>query len=200
MKHLKFLLVPLFVFLIFSCSSDDDSSEKDDIQQLVENFVTPDLISTLEELGFTFRDGVENPNISGTFLYSTHVLESTTLGNDAMPGTQFADNIFTFSNLNPEARTFTFLATDGVGSSFGNVTDTFYSGVGNNFSAYAKLSITSGEATAIFLYAISGTITDEGITNAEDAVVMLDNMGNDVFIANSEGRLLIDQDGLAARQ
>jgi hypothetical protein len=206
MKPLKFILSALLVFTFFACSSDDDSSPKmeEDVQQLVENFVTPELIATLQELGFTFRDGLDSPDLSGLYLFENHALEASNIPDDVAQGTLFSPNTFGFSNLNANTRTFSFTGVDGTGSSFGDVTDTFFSGSGNNFSAYVKLSVTTGinGSNAIILLAISGTITDEGIVNAEDALIMLDDNGdeNEVLIENGDGRLLIDVDGIAERQ
>ncbi|WP_033960605.1 hypothetical protein [Psychroserpens jangbogonensis] len=204
MKHLKFIFLSLLIISTISCSKDDDSSEddEDDIQQLVENFVTPDLIATLVELGYTFRDGNDTPNISGNFLYTPHAFKSSNIPGDLFEiGYLFSDNTYEFSNLNPENRTFTFSNTNNAGSDFGDVTDTFYSGNGNEFSAYIKLSTTIDDNTAIILYAISGIITEDGISEAEDAVIMLDNMGNPsgYYIENGKGRLSIDDDGSAMR-
>lgn len=203
MKHLKFIALALLLMTSFACNKDDSNDDQeDDIRQLVENFVTPDLIETLRQLGYTFRDGNEQPDISGTFFYSRHLLKATNIEGDPAIGTEFSSNTFTFSNLNGDNRTFTFNGTDGTGSSFGNVTDTFYSGTGNNFSAYVKFSVTSDDETVIILLAVSGTVTEDGIENAEDAIIMLDNMGNptDSWIENGKGRLFEDQDGTASRQ
>ncbi len=201
MKHLKILSLALILTTTFSCNKDDSDDQQEDIDQLVENFVTPNLIASLQQLGFNFNDGDEQPDISGTFQYSTHIMQATNVENDAAIGTAFATNTFTFSNLNPENRTFSFSGMDSSGSSFGNATDTFYSGTGNDFSAYVKFTVTSGSETAIALLAVSGTISEDGILNAQDAVLMLDNMGNPTgsFIENGKGRLFEDGDGTAER-
>ncbi len=114
----------------------------------------------------------------------------------------FFTTTFSFSNLNPENRTFSFSGTENRVASYPNVTDTFNSGVGNNFSAYVKFTVTNDAETAIVLLAVSGTITENAIENAEDAIIMLDNMGNpnDTFIENGFGRLFVDVDGTAYRQ
>jgi len=45
-------------------------------------------------------------------------------------------------------------------------------------------------------------VTENGIENAEDAIIMLDNNGNPngTFIENGKGRLFEDGDGNAERQ
>ncbi|MEZ4856165.1 MAG: hypothetical protein R2812_06800 [Gelidibacter sp.] len=201
MKHLKFIMIAIFIATTASCSKDDSDKQPKDINQLVENFVTPSLKTSLEQLGFNFNDGVDQPDISGTFFYSTHVLQATNIEDDDPIGTEFVTSTFTFSNLNPENRTFSFSGMDGGGASFGNATDTFYSGTGNKFSAYVKFTVTSDGETAIALLAISGTISESGILDAQDAILMLDNMGNPTnsFIENGKGRLFIDGDGTAER-
>ncbi len=207
MKSFKILLLSLILVTSFACDKDDDSNtdldDGDDIQQLVENFVTPDLIATLKQLGFTFRDGKEQPDISGAFKFKVHKLKATNIEGDFAVGTNFFTTTLMFSDLNGENRTFGFSGTEGDVSSYNNVVATFYSGTGNNFSAYAKFTVTNGEnESAIALLAISGTITENGIENAEDAIIMLDNKGNptDSFIENGTGRLFVDEDGTAMRQ
>src|SRR5690606_26989330 len=136
MKHLKLIVIAILLLTTFSCNKDDDSGqEEENIRELVENFVTADLISNLQQLVYTFRDGNEQPDISGTFHYSTHILKASNIEDDSPVGSAFATSTFTFSNLNPENRSFDFVGIDSTGSNFGNVTDTFYSGTGSNFSA-----------------------------------------------------------------
>ena len=203
MKHLKIIMIAVIISsFTFSCSNDDSNESEEDIQQLVKNFVTPNLIASLQQLGYNFNDGNDQPDISGTFYYSKHRLVASNVENDSPAGTEFTTSTFTFSNLNPTKRTFSFTGTDGLGSSFGDVTDTFYSGTGNDFSAYVKYSVTTGGKTAIILLAVSGTITENGIKNAQDAVLMLDNKGNPggTYIPNGKGRLFADEDGTAVRQ
>ena len=206
MKSLKIFCLSLVFLTSFSCDKDDDSApglgENEDIQQLVENFVTPHLIATLRQLGFTFRDGNEQPDISGSFAFDVHKLKATNIEDDFTVGTNFFTTTLTFSNLNPGNRTFAFSGTEGNTGSYNGVTDTFYSGTGNNFSAYVKFTVTNGDAIAIALLAVSGTVTENGIENAEDAIIMLDNKGNpdDIFIENGTGRLFVDEDGTASRQ
>ena len=203
MKHLKIISLAFIVLSTsFSCSKDDSNEPEEDIQQLVKNFVTPNLIASLKQLGYNFNDGNEQPDISGTFYYSKHILVASNVEDDSAAGTEFTTSTFTFSNLNPQKRTFSFTGTDGSGSSFGDVTDTFYSGKGKDFSAYVKFSVTTKGETVIILLAVSGTISEKGITNAQDAVLMLDNKGNPsgAYIPNGKGRLFKDEDGTAVRQ
>ncbi len=201
MKTLKLCIVCLLLISFYSCSKDDDSSnEKETIQQQVENFVTPDLIQTLEELGYNFNDGEDSPNIEGVFLYSTVVLEASNIPNDSPIGSSFFNLEVDFSELNPEQRQFTLRTTEGTSSQSEAVTNTFYSGNGNSFSAYAKLGITVEGGTATILYAFSGTITENGISNAQEALIMLDDNNVSGLIENGQGRLFRDEDGTAERQ
>jgi len=104
MKTLKLLVICLLFISVYSCSKDDDSSEEDIMQQ-VENFVTPDLIETLEQLGYNFNDGEDSPDIEGQFYYSTVVLQSTNIEGDSPVGSVFNDLEVNFSNLNPVCKT-----------------------------------------------------------------------------------------------
>lgn len=204
MKSLKLLISIAFICLtLFACSKDDDSNdqnEDENIQQLVENFLTTDTKNSLAQLGFIFRDGDDQPDISGEFLYQIMTLSASNVPDDYPIGTTFFPTTVEFSNLNPQNRTFSFSGND-TESTFGNPTATFYSGIGNNFSAYVKHYAYEGDSTILVLDAFSGTITPEGIINAQVASLMIDNGGNSVdYIENNEGRLFVDEDGTAERQ
>lgn len=202
MRHFKIITLAFIFASFISCSSDDDQVAEEDIQQAVRNFVTPKLMSSLKEFGYKFNDGNDQPDISGTFYFSKHILLASNIENDNPIGSEFQTSTLTFSNLNPEKRTFSFSGIEGSTGSYGDATDTFYSGTGNDFSAYVKFTATTEGEKAIVLLAVSGTITEKGIENAQDAVLMLDNKGNPSgkYIANGQGRLFADEDGLAERK
>ena len=203
MKPQKFLIALAFISLtLFSCSKDDDSNDQEEetIQQQVENFLTTDTKNSLAQLGFIFRDGDDQPDISGEFLYQILKLDGTNIPDDYATGTTFYPTTVNFSDLNPQNKTFSFSGND-TESTFGDATATFYSGIGNNFSAYVKHHAYIEDSSVILLQAFSGTITPEGITNAQMATIMVDNNGNSVdYIENNQGRLFIDEDGTAERQ
>ncbi len=69
MKTLKLFAICLLFVSVYSCSKDDDSSDEDDVRQHVENFITPELIQSLEGLGFNFIEDEDSPDISGDFSY-----------------------------------------------------------------------------------------------------------------------------------
>lgn len=198
MKTLKLFAICLLFVSIASCSKDDDSND-DDIRQQVENFVTPDLIQSLEELGFNFNDGDDSPDISGDFLYSVITLKATNILNDSPIGTAFPNIEFQFSNLNPEQRQFSLVTIQDSLDPTDEVTNTFYSGNGNSFSAYAKLNLPFSGSFVTVLYAFSGTITEAGITNAQEALLMLNSNNIEGVIENGQGRLFIDDDNTAVR-
>lgn len=212
MKIQKLLFVALILFIINACSKDDDNADtlpeeetqevtQEDIEEQVSNFVTPDLIQILKDLGYTFNDGVDTPAIQGKFDFTTLSLVATNIENDASPGTSFSDILMDLSSLDPENRTFDFMAIEDVGGSLGQPEATFYSGNGSKFSAYVRLTVTYEEDSALLLIAISGSVNQEGINDAQYALIMLDNYGNPngTFIENTEGRLFKDDDGLAER-
>ena len=187
MKIAIFHLLVFTCLVIFNCSEDDSEDNPQDltVQQQVENFVTPELIQSLQNLGFTFRDGDETPDISGDFKFTPFELKATNVENDSPLGTIFNDTNISFSNLNSQAREFNFAGSEANGSTYSNITDTFYSGSGNSFSAYVKFTNNIGDAMAETLIAISGNISENGIEDAEFAILILDYMGNtNVFIAN----------------
>lgn len=203
MKLFKFSILLVALTLFVSCNKDDNSDDMDDevdIQQLVENFVTPELLQSLRDLGFNFNDGQDTPNISGIFAFNPVVLQATNIPSDFPIGSTFFDLEMNFSNLNPETRTFDFVLTENNNVT-GETQASFYSGNGNEFTAYVRSLFSSNGDQAILLYAITGTIEEEGITNATYALIMLDNMGNSsTYIENGQGRLFRDDTGTADRQ
>ena len=201
MKTLKFYFAIILLISTSACSNDDDSNNRS-IEQQVENFVTPDLISALDDLGFIFRDGEETPNLVGDFLMSTSTLSATNILDDGFQtGTTFPDVSYNIISQNNNTRTLMIEVSDGNTTSMAE--ETFFSGNGNEFSVYIKNLVESNSVAFTSLDAISGIITEDGIENIQRALLILEKEGdeeNNLVIGVGEGRLFIDADGLSERQ
>ena len=78
--------------------------------------------------------------------------------------------------------------------------NSYITGSGNLFTAFFKVNEDNNGIAAQLLYAFSGEITENGISNIRNALFMLDNFGNiPPFIENNTGRVFKDSDGMADR-
>lgn len=202
MKIVKHFLVLGLVLASLSCGDDDDNATEElTIEEQVENFVTPDLLAALEELGFIFRDGADTPDLTGEYLMSTVILNSSNIPDEAFDiGDVFIDYELRFLGQDNAARTFELELAQGNDTIIPS--DTFFSGSGNQFSAYVRTGQTSTSGVnLISLFAFSGVITDDGFVDFQTALLLLDKDDdpNGEFIEVGEGRLFIDEDNLVER-
>ncbi|QCX01638.1 hypothetical protein FGM00_16530 [Aggregatimonas sangjinii] len=200
MKTLKIIGCCLLV-AFYSCDKNDDSETTDEFDgsiRSVENFFTPELVKALTDLGFELNEGNTPPNLEGTYLISPLQLNATTVETDQI-GSIFSDYTATITNQNNEKLTIDFNGEGGgqIDNGFGS----FISGTENKFSIYLKLTIQIGNEPAESAYALSGTITDDGISEAQMAILMLDDKGDveEVYIENNTGRLFTDGDGFSPK-
>lgn len=200
MKTLKLCIVFLLFASIYSCSNDDNSSSDDeDIRQQVENFVTPDLVDTLNDLGFNFNNGEDTPNIEGRFSFNPRILGGTNIEDDVL-GNSYVEFIADLSNIDPELRQLTFQSVSSSGSLIATGASTFYSAIGNSFSIYARFNIVTNNQAYTILRALSGDISDDGIVNGQVVLIMQENNNISGLLENGQGRLFVDEDGTALRQ
>ncbi len=201
MKALKHILLILCLSALFtSCSNDDENNtdEFDGSIESIENFYTPELLDALVNLGFNINTGENPPIVNGDYLLSPNILEVSNVSGD-QPGNSFNNVQIEISNQSNESLTLNFNANDG-GSIEG--IESYISGSGNNFSIFLKVENTTPDNhTWIGAYAYSGTLTSEGFTNFQFALIMLDDLGdpNNNLIENNSGRLFIDEDGLVEK-
>jgi hypothetical protein len=198
MKALKFLFVLLALTLSFtSCSKDDDGddSEFDGSIDAIENFYTPELLDALNDLGFVINTGNNPPIMDGTYLTNPNLLENSNIPNDNI-GSTYVDLQLKFFNQNNQNLTLEFEGLENT--TVIESVQSFISGSGDDFSVFLKVESTRGGHTCIVAYAFTGTLTEEGLINYQNALVMLDDKGDPLndLIENNTGRLFIDGDGL----
>lgn len=196
-KYFSFIL--LFSFLFFGCSKDDDggSNSFDGSINSISNFVGSDILDTMIDLGMNINSGDNPPNIVGEYLSSPNVLENSNVPSD-WPGRVFSDYQSEFSNQ--QGLQIDFSGFHPTGNQIDEGYGSFISGDGNLFSVFliTETEIRDSKADTVIVY--SGEISPDGIYSYQRAIFMKDNHGNStVFLENGQGRILVDEDGLAER-
>lgn len=182
-----------------SDSNEEDGTTMISTLQDVERFYTPELVDSLETLGFLFRLGDTPPIIEGAYQVTPFVLQASLVPTDSI-GSQFADQIITFSNQDNTALTIDFKIEGGSQTTVGS--GSFISGTDNQFSVFLITQSRTDESVLVdTTVSITGIVTAEGIENLQFAGLMLDDKGDpdDLYISNNTGRLIVDQDSISPR-
>ncbi|WP_040247774.1 hypothetical protein [Psychroserpens mesophilus] len=205
----KYFILLVLTFALFNCSSDDDSTTviQEGTLADLKNWANPEIIEAIENQGFIIHEGINPPNIEGSYQISPRVLEATNVSNDFPIGTTFFRINLMFGEQNNNSLTVNFVGEELNQS--GDVHNTqsvenflensYITGSGNSFTVFFKVTEVNGNGNeARILYAFSGNITEDGIANIQNALFMLNNFGQDgIFIANNTGRIFRDSDELA---
>ena len=205
---MKKILLPLAMAALFftGCSHDDDNyvpvqqaaHQFDGSLQSIEQFLTPQLLHSMQDLGVVFNTGSTPPDLSGDYLASILKLQASNITDDVID-TVFSDATLHFSNQDNQNHTvnFSYSQTSGeIGSGEG----TLVSGNGNKFTALLNQKVYHDTEEADAVLVITGTKTSTGITDFQLAFFVKDNHGNASFIPNDSGRIFYDADGLVANQ
>lgn len=205
----KIILIGALIFLLCSCESEEEESNTG--IEVAENFLTPEAVNALRDMGFPFYGGENPPVIEGTYIAEL-VLQETSVPNDAAtPGMRFPDWKVKFSNQT---------GTDVFVEEFQDTADTTGEGYGalilgesnlggtSNFTVLVKQNLIDGTGhNYTSIRAISGDafLSPEAetirILDFELATLMLDNNGNpnENLLPNNTGRLFNDENGSADR-
>ncbi len=210
MKRITTIIPWILIFtLLISCDLEDlieDNyedyipTEFDGSIGSIEDFFNPNIVNSLQDLGFVIHPGNNPPNIiDGIYLASPFILQNSSVPGDNI-GSTFQDYIITFFNQNSNLLTIDFTSENGNQSSDGY--GSYISGSGNQFSIFLKTNTTYQGETAQFAYAISGSVAENGIENFQFANLMLDDNGDPggFWIENNTGRLLHDGDSFSPLQ
>ena len=200
-----FFVLPLSI--CFSCSSDDDAANDAfaGTETDLTNFFNEEVVDALIDLDFTINEGENPPNLQGTYFASPIILTDTNVPSDII-GSKFLDLQFSFFDQENSENTIDFegetLSGSTVMERFSGIDSSFISGEGNDFSVFSIITgeIVNTSAVADMAYAISGTISNNGILDFEIAILILDDRGdptNSIFLQNGQGRKFIDQDGVS---
>lgn len=147
-------------------------------------------------------DGDTPPNIEGSYVISTHVLDYSNLSYD-YPGDEYVDMYIRFSNQDMINNTVDFESLEFFSSTSYNYSlDSYVTGSGNNFTVFFNTYgyYDDGVTTYKTAYAISGTVSDNGIVNIYDGFYLQDK--NDPYgnlVPVGAIRVFKDSDGTAYR-
>ncbi len=207
MKKITLISYVSILLICFSCSSDDDSTNDTfaGTETDLEDFFSEEVVDALIALDFTINEGGSPPNLQGTYFASPMILTDTNVPSDVI-GSKFVDLQFTFFGQENSENTIDFEGETLSGSTvierLSGIDSSFISGEGNDFSVFSIITgeIVNTGAVADVAYAISGTISNDGILDFEIAILILDDRGdptNSIFLQNGQGRKFIDQDGMS---
>ena len=197
-------LLALFLLTLAACGDDDDSttpggkSAAPGSLPALCTFVGEEAFAVLQDFNFNFHPGTDPLDFSGEFLIDLMVQETSNIPGDTRDGDSFNTALFSFADLDPATRSLTYNSVDQAASS----TDAYYSAAGDDFNVLVRLPSNFGGVDIVRLYAISGTLTPDGIADIQYVLYMVDDNGdpNDLLIEPGQARLLVDEDGLAVRR
>lgn len=195
-----FVLILLFSFLFVGCDGDADDTPVVTLET-ISNFTGVPAYNLLQDFEFNFVTGTDPTDLLvGGYLIDDMELLATTVVGDEPVGTEFLETRINFSNPNPANRTLTVSVEDTELG--GATTDAYYTVSGDQFNVFAKVASIPGGIPVQTLYSFSGELRAEGIQDIRFSLIVLDDGGNpnNNNIAQGEGRLFIDVDGLAERQ
>ena len=147
-------------------------------------------------------DGDTPPNIEGCYVISTHVLDYSNVSGDYV-GKEFVDMYIKFSNQDMINNTVDFESLEmGTYTNHNYSLDSYVTGSGNNFTVFFNTYgyYDDGVTTYKMAYAISGTVSENGIENLYDGFYMQDkNDPNSILVPVGSIRVFKDSDGMSYR-
>ncbi len=195
MKNLKYLFIAT-IFIFLSCSKEDREEQNASMAALHE-YLTPEVVDAMVEMGFNINTGEDPPNIEGKYLASPLLLLQSSLENDSPPGTEFPDLEYIFTEQDNEDLSVFVESYEAATGTTGEGSGALIIGEGTFFSVFVKQELEDGNGhTYIGVEAISGDLFDTGIIDFQMANMMLDDRGNPNgnLIPNNTGRLFEDGD------
>ncbi|PVW14539.1 hypothetical protein [Marixanthomonas spongiae] len=217
----SYIYITLFISLLglASCDVESEASFLEDGEDLgftgteddIIDFLTEDAYQGLLDLGITVNTGNTPPEVEGTYLMSPFTLKATNIPGDGYEtGDVFLDKLISLFGQDNESLKIEYsgsqIDSDGNSVSTETGVESYITGSGNNFTIIVKTSGTSpgssGPVTFINGIAISGSIGQNGIIDAEYGLIIIEKNDdvNDEYIDEGEGRLFEDLDGLSNRQ
>lgn len=177
-----------------------DINPWDEVDNRFNDVVPADIREKLEKY-ITIYNGVNPPNVEGTYLvdpFVTVYCEDEGVGGYE-PGELVYSIYIRLSNQNSANNTIDYEHTSVSGNSDSKGEGAFISGSGNNFTAFFN---TEGESSNIYTktaLVISGTKSTSGIQNLQYAVIMVEKGDdpNNELMKEGVFRVFKDQDGLS---
>lgn len=202
MKNLKYFLIA--VALVFTSCSKDEDQNSGSLQE-VHDFLSPEIVDAMIDLGLNINTGDNPPNIEGLYLAEL-ILEDSSVPDEPAPiGHRFPDWKFKFSEQNGSSL-FVEEFEDASGTT-GNGYGGLIVGEGELFTVLVKQELTDGYGHSYTnVRAISGDRYGSieqtvSILDFQLATFMMDNNGNPNgnLLPDNTGRLFSDENDAATR-
>lgn len=179
MKKLFFQSIAVAALALFSLTScnlggidNPADPEEEQVDERINVVIPQELLDQIKDY-MPIYDGVNPPNVEGTFLIDPYVYVYTSDG-FYEAGHQIDSYLMRFYNQNMTTNTLDYNGRHVTQDAFQNGNGVFISGTGNNFTIYFN---TEGESYGIYLKTaliVSGTLTADGIANLRRAFVCID--------------------------
>jgi hypothetical protein len=205
MKKIELFTILAFVastFIFAGCGKDDDKTDIDEqgLTQDIRKLIPEGILQEIKDLGMPIYGGNTPPDITGTFLCSPAILEASNFNDIYYIGWRFNDIKIIYSEQNNKELTVKVEHIENVME--GNGVGGFIVGKDNRFTVFVGHDFEDDhghKSKQAWIY--SGIMSNEGIKKLYTSLVMIDDGGdpdNDL-IANGQGRLIYDSDGLSER-
>ena len=154
--------------IVITSQMDDSSSV------LASGVISPDQLTSMQNLGFVSNEGDNPPSIEGSFVHEPVILQaSSRSGDEDRIGDVFNSVIIGFSNQDSQLQTADLTFSEFVNdepSDLSRSINSFITGNGSLFSAYfTVIDANSTENIPTSIIAISGELTTVGIINLQEA-------------------------------
>lgn len=200
-RNLFLIVITLLLGSVFiSCEKEEDLIEENGLSRDINDIMPQETIDSLEFYGMPIFTGGTPPELEGQYLSSPNVLFSSNIPGDDV-GDTFTNTILSFSEQNN--KNLTLKIGKSHGGTEGETIGGFISGEGSDFSIFAEIVMHREQQkdSCLLAQVFSGTITNEGIIDFYESLVMLNNYGNPnkYYIENGSIRVVYDKDGLSQR-
>jgi hypothetical protein len=188
-------LIMLLAVTVFLASCHEDHSDLIPGQ----DFIPPEILEEIKANGQPIFEGLNPPEVVGTFRASPLTLVASNFDDADRPGKVFGALTIDFFDYDPDE--LTLKVNIEQGGSGGDGLGSFISGQGNDFTIYVRLEREVGGTKTLQTRVYSGTLVNGGISNLFESLFMIDDGGdpNNNLIDVGHGRLFEDGDGFSEK-
>jgi len=165
-----------------------------------QDFIPDEVLEEIIDNGQPVYEGVNPPDLTGTYFISPLALVESNFDDNSSPGTIFSPEEITFYDYNEDD--LTIKVSYEQGNSSGDALGSFISGEDNNFTIYVRVDANETDGGSyLFTKVVSGTFENDGIRDVSMSVFMVDDNGDPDgdLIENGQGRRFIDGDGFSPK-
>ncbi len=180
-------------------------TQDDEVDDRIHTVIPEEIRDVIDEY-IPIYDGMNPPNIEGSYYLSPQILIGSSLSYDQI-GKEYSAEYQKYGNQDMEKNTIDMVRVQGGGSEWDKGSGAFISGTGNNFTIYFDMA---GESSYIndsgveisvptkMAYIVSGTKTSSGIKNLTVGFVMKEKGydPDDMIVDVGTFRFFTDQDGM----